>query len=199
MLSGGGAYGATQVGMVHALNQAGIAPDMVVGTSVGALNGTLVAADPALAVDRLTKIWTSLDGSGVFGGRSKVGTAVSAIRNGLKVHNPGLVSPNALQALIKAHVPVEMIEELSVPTGIVATDALVGAPKVLSMGPISPALLASSAIPGVFPPVGIDGCFYVDGGVSANVPIRQAIAFGAKSLIVLDANPGRCRAHFPTR
>ncbi|MEM7323331.1 MAG: patatin-like phospholipase family protein [Actinomycetota bacterium] len=197
VLSGGGAYGATQVGMIRALRQAGIDPDMVVGTSVGALNGTLLAANPILAVDRLTKIWNSLTESGVFGGRSRFGAALSAIRNGLKVHNPGLVSPEALQRLIDTHLPVSAIEELSVPTGIVVTDALVGTPKVLSRGPISPALRASAAIPGVFPPVGIDGCFYVDGGVSANVPIRQAVAFGAKSIVVLDANPGSMPGTLP--
>lgn len=197
VLSGGGAYGATQVGMIRALHQAGVDPDMVVGTSVGALNGSLLAANPVLAVDRLTKIWNSLNESGVFGGKSKFTSAVSAIRNGLKVHNPGLVSPDALQTLINTHLPVSTIEDLSIPTGIVVTDALIGAPKILSRGPISLALQASSAIPGVFPPVRIDGCFYVDGGVTANVPIRQAVAFGAKSIIVLDANPSSMPGTLP--
>lgn len=197
VLSGGGSYGATQVGMIKALRQAGIDPDMIVGTSVGALNGSLLAANPTLAGDRLVKIWTSLNESGVFGGKSKFGSAVSAIRNGLKVHNPGLVSPDALKRLIDTHLPVETIEELSIPTGIVVTDALVGVTKVLNQGPISLALQASSAIPGVFPPVRIAGCFYIDGGVTANVPIRQAVAFGAKSIVVLDANPGAMPGTLP--
>lgn len=197
VLSGGGSYGATQVGMIRALHEEGIEPDLIVGTSVGALNGSLLAANPALAGDRLVKIWTSLNQSGVFGGKSKFGSAVSAIRNGLKVHNPGLVSPDALQRLIDTHLPVETIEDLSLRTGIVVTDALVGVPKVLSQGPISLALQASSAIPGVFPPVRIAGCFYVDGGVTANVPIRQAVAFGAKSIVVLDANPGAMPGTLP--
>ena len=197
VLSGGGSYGATQVGMIRALSEAGVEPDMVVGTSVGALNGSLLAANPALAADRLAKVWKSLNESGVFGGKSKLGTAVAAVRNGLKVHNPGLVSPEALKRLIDTHLPVEAIEDLSVPTGIVVTDALVGVPKVLRQGPIAPALQASSAIPSVFPPVRIAGCFYIDGGVTANVPIRQAIAFGARSVVVLDANPGAMPGTLP--
>ena len=197
VLSGGGAYGATQVGMIKALNRAGIDPDLVVGTSVGALNGSMLAANPALAVDRLTKIWTSLNGTGAFG-KSKLSTAFSVFRNTLKVHNPAVLVPDDLRKLINSTMPVETIEELSIPTGIVVTDALLGLPKILRQGPIGPALLASAAIPGVFPPVGIDGCVYVDGGVTANVPIRQAVAFGAKSVIVLDANPGTMPGTLPT-
>ncbi|MGH1492172.1 MAG: patatin-like phospholipase family protein [Acidimicrobiales bacterium] len=189
VFSGGGAYGATQVGMIRALVQAGITPDMVVGTSVGALNGAMFAAEPILAVDRLTEVWTSMNAHGVFGGRSKFGAVLSAMRNGMMRNSPGLVSPAALQSLIESKLPAENIEQLHIKTAVVATDAQVGQPKLLTRGPIAPALLASAAIPGVFPPVKIDGCFYVDGGVSANVPIRQAVAFGAKSIVVLDANP----------
>ncbi len=195
--SGGGAYGAVQVGMIRALVQAGITPDLVVGTSVGALNGAMFAAEPMLAVDRLTEVWTSMNKSGVFGGKSKVGTALSALRHGLMRNSPGLVSPAALRNLIDTHLPVERLEELHIPTAVVVTDALVGQPKLLSQGPVGPVLQASSAIPGVFPPVKIEGCFYVDGGVSANVPIRQAVSFGARSVVVLDANPASMPGTLP--
>ncbi len=189
VFSGGGAYGATQVGMIRALVQAGITPDLVVGTSVGAMNGAMYAAEPMLAVERLTEVWSSMRKSGVFGGRTKFGTAFSAMRNGLMRNNPGLVSPEPLRKLLAAHLPAERLEELRIPTAVVVTDALVGRPKILAQGLIGPALQASAAIPGIFPPVKIEGCFYIDGGVSANVPIRQAISFGARSVVVLDANP----------
>lgn len=189
VLSGGGAFGATQVGMIRALNQAGITPDVVVGASVGALNGAVLAAEPILAVERLTEVWSSMNSLGVFGGRSKFSTALSLLRHGLMRNSPGLASPNALRSLIESNLPVNNIDELRIKTAVVVTDAQVGKAKLLSRGSLSSALMASTAIPGVFPPVSIDGCVYVDGGVAANVPVRQAIAFGAKSVIVLDANP----------
>lgn len=197
VFSGGGAYGAVQVGMIRALIQAGITPDMVVGSSVGAMNGAMFAAEPMLAVDRLTEVWTSIRQARVFGGRTRMGTAFSALRHGMMRNSSGLVSPDALRKLIDEHLPVEQLEELHIPTAVVVTDALVGRPKILSQGLIGPALQASSAIPGVFPPVKIDGCFYIDGGVSANVPIRQAIAFGARSVVVLDANPASMPGTLP--
>ncbi len=198
VFSGGGAYGATQVGMIRALNQAGITPDMVVGTSVGALNGTMFAAEPILSVDRLTEVWTSMKAQGVFGGRSKLGTAVSVIRHGLMRNQPGLASPAPLRSLIDSKLPVTSIEELRIKTAVVVTDAQIGQAKLLTRGQLGPALQASAAIPGVFPPVTIDGCVYIDGGVSANVPIRQALAFGAKSVVVLDANPATMPGVVPT-
>lgn len=197
VFSGGGAYGATQVGMIRALTHAGITPDLVVGTSVGALNGTLYADNPILAAERLEEIWASLDRAGVFGGRTRPGRAWSALRNGMR-RESGLVSPSTLRALIDANMPVERIEDLRIPTAVVVTDALVGQTKLLTQGVVGPALQASAAIPGVFPPVKIDGCFYVDGGVTANVPIRQAVSFGARSLVVLDANPASMPGTLPT-
>ncbi|MEM7275893.1 MAG: patatin-like phospholipase family protein, partial [Actinomycetota bacterium] len=92
---------------------------------------------------------------------------------------------------------VELIEDLAIPTAVVVTDALVGVPKILTQGAIGPALQASAAIPGVFPPVKIEACLYVDGGVTANVPVRQAIAFGARSLIVCNANPSSMPGTLP--
>ena len=198
VLSGGGAYGSTQVGMINAVLETGIKPDMVVGTSVGALNGAMLAADVDGAVDRLTEVWLSMDRRGVFGGRNRFTSAVSALRNGLKTSSKALAAPDVLESLIRETLTVERIEELPITTGVVATDALVGMPKLLSMGQLTPALLASAAIPGVFPPVKIDGGMYIDGGVSANVPIRQAIAFGARSVIVLNANPGSMPGTLPT-
>lgn len=197
VFSGGAAYGAVQVGMIRALVQSGIRPDMIVGTSVGALNGAMFAVEPMLAVERLTKIWADMPGAGIFGGRTRPGMAFSGLRNLLFGSTSGLVPPTKLRTLIEANLPVANIEDLRTRTAVVVTDALVGRPKILSQGPAGPILQASAAIPGIFPPVKIDGCFYVDGGVTANVPIRQAIEFGARSVIVLDASPASMPGTLP--
>lgn len=198
VLSGGAAYGATQVGMLRALSEVGIVPDMVVGTSVGAVNGIRFAAEPATAVDNLTQVWASMKASGIFGARTKVGSAFSAARNGLRSNSAALCAPDSLQKLIEDNIGDRDIENLSIRSAVVVTDAQIGQPKLLTRGKAGPALLASTALPGVLPPVKLDGCFYVDGGVSANVPIRQAIAFGAKSLVVLDATPTSMPGTIPT-
>ncbi len=197
VLSGGGSFGAVQVGMIRALHEAGIGPDLIVGTSVGALNGVQVANDPATAADTLTEVWAEISLKQVLGTRSRLGTAWNVLRNLKGQDGPNIYRTEALNRLIEAHLPAENIEDLTIPTAIVATDVLVGKPKVLRQGRLATALQASAAMPGVFPPVKIDGCFYVDGGVAANVPIRPAIAAGARSLVVLDAGPGQMRGFIP--
>jgi len=189
VLSGGGSYGAVQIGMIRALVEAGVVPEMIVGTSIGALNGATVAADPELAADRLTKIWESIGRKSVFGFKSRLGATWEMTRRGFTTGGPGLYSPEPLQRLIEANTSVDRIENLPIRTVVVATDVLVGRPKLLERGPLAAALRATTALPGIFPPVEIDSVFYVDGGVSANVPVRQALAAGAKSIVVLDANP----------
>jgi NTE family protein len=197
VFSGGGAFGAVQVGMIRALVQTGIRPDLIVGTSVGALNGAMYAVEPLLAVERLTAIWAEMPRSGVFGGRTRTGMAFSGVRNLLFGSTSGLVRPDKLRALIEENLPVANIEDLRTRMAVVATDALVGRPKLLTQGPAGPVLQASAAIPGVFPPVKIDGCFYIDGGVTANVPVRQAIEFGARSVVILDASPATMPGTLP--
>jgi NTE family protein len=189
VLSGGGSYGAVQVGMLRALLEAGITPDLVVGSSVGALNGVRYAAGPGDAIDDLTELWLSLDRSGIFGGRTRAGRAWSALRRGLQRNSPSICSPERLRALIDGNISAPLLEDLPVRTAVVVTDALLGQPKVLTQGPVGPILQATSALPGVFPPVKLEGCYYLDGGVTANVPIRQAVNLGARSLVVLNANP----------
>ncbi len=197
VFSGGASYGAAQVGMVRALVESDIAPDMVVGSSVGALNGMLLAHDPTTAADRMSDIWSSMSKRGVFGNGGRIRSVVNATRNGLRKNSVAFCNSDSLHELIVKHTPVERLEDLPIPTGVVVTDALVGAPKVLARGSAVTTLLASAAIPGVFPPVKLDGCFYMDGGVTANVPIRQAISFGARSLIVLNANPSAMSGTLP--
>ena len=183
VLSGAGAFGSVQVGMLEALHAAGVRPDLVVGTSAGALNGAMVAADPASASARLRPLWASADRSTTFG----VGTAQALIR--MLGRRPSLARPDHLRSLIDRHLPAGTFEDLVLPFGAVATDLSTGEPAVLRSGALGPALMASSAVPGLFPAVDLDGLVFVDGGVSANVPIRQAFALGARSAVVLDATP----------
>jgi NTE family protein len=182
VLSGGGAYGSVQVGMLRALTDAGIRPDLIVGASVGSLNGALVASRPDDGVDRLMELWGVMSRREVFG-HGRVGAIRNLFRSGVLSRFDGL------EALIDRYLDVDDFESLPVPLAAVATDAVTGEPELLSTGPLKPALLASSAVPGVFPRVDLDGRIYIDGGVSANLPIRQAIAFGARSVVALDASP----------
>ncbi|MEM9563828.1 MAG: patatin-like phospholipase family protein [Actinomycetota bacterium] len=189
VLSGGGAYGAVQVGMLRALSEAGIKPDLIVGSSVGALNGIRYAASPGDAIDALTTVWLEMNRAGVFGGRTRVGQFWSAGRRFVRRNTPSLCDPTKLRQLIDENTPIPSLEDLPIPAAIVVTDALLGRPKTITQGQIAPLLQATSALPGIFPPVKMDGCFYIDGGVTANVPIRQAIGLGARGVVVLDANP----------
>ncbi len=188
-LSGAGAFGSVHVGMIRALQEAGVHPDVIVGTSAGALHGALLAARPDAAVEVLTDLWLGFDRRSVFGSR------LGVVRN-LWRHRT-LSDLDRLAALIDDHLTVERFDGLSIGFAAVATDALTGEPELLSAGRIKPALLASAAVPGVFPPVDIDGRRYIDGGVAANVPIRQAIAFGARSVLSLDATPSTMATEFP--
>lgn len=190
VLGGGGSLGAIQVGMLRALAERGIAPDLVVGTSVGSVNGALLALDPAGAPDRLAAAWALMTRPTVFPGGLL--TQLRMLRRG-RTH----LFPNAgLAGVLRAGIGgVDTFADLALPFGAVAVDAVTGLAVLLTSGPLVPAILASSAIPGVYPPVRHEGRVLYDGGVLANVPIRQALAMGARSLVVLDcAFPG----HLPT-
>ena len=181
VFSGGASSGALHVGMLQAVEAYGIEPDIVVGTSVGALHGAVVAGEVDGAGSRLARIWHRLERADIFptpGWRQ----LSSLLRSGRH-----LFSPIALAGLVREHKPGERLEHLAVPIGIVVTDASTGRAHSLTHGPIEPALMASTAIPGVFPRVPIGGRSYMDGGVAANVPVRQAVAMGAASLLLLDA------------
>lgn len=193
VLSGGGSYGAVQVGMIRALVEAGVKPDLVVGSSVGALNGAALAADADNSADKLMEIWQHVDRRTLYGADSRIRAAWEVAREGLTGQGAALCSSQPLARLIESNMTVDVIEKLPTEMVVVATDLLVGRPKLLRQGSLSRALQATSAAPGLFPPVQIDGVVYVDGSVSANVPVRQALSAGAKSIIVLDAGP----AHMP--
>jgi NTE family protein len=172
--------------MLRALAERGITPDVVVGTSVGSVNGALLAVDPVGATERLAAIWAVMTKARVFpGGPLAQFRTLRRHRNYL-FPNDGLA-----QVLTEALGGYTAFESLALPFGTVAVDAASGLPVLLRTGPLVPAILASSAIPGIYPPVRHEGRVLYDGGVLANVPIRQALELGAKSLVVLDcAFPG---------
>jgi NTE family protein len=186
VLGGGGSLGAIQIGMLRALRQHGIGPDLVVGTSVGSVNGAMVALDPDGAADRLAVIWSRMTRATVF-----PGGPLTQLRT-LRQHRNHLFPNDGLAAVVSGALgDTTTFDGLALPFGAVAVDAATGLAVLLRSGPLLPAILASSAIPGIYPPVELDGRVLYDGGVLANVPIRQALAMGARTLVVLDcAFPG---------
>lgn len=182
--------------MLRALEQAAIVPDLVVGSSVGALNGAMIADNPQGAGERLAEAWHPMRRRKLIGRGGAIRTSLGVLRH-LR-HGPGLCPPIGLTSLIDDWLTADVFSALSIPLFVIVTDAETGDPVTLNSGRLAPALLASAAIPGVFPPVEIDDRLFIDGGVSANVPIRQAIAAGAKSVVVLNANPADLVGKAPT-
>ena len=175
--------------MLRALAERAIKPDLIIGTSVGALNGAAIAASGPEAIDQLDEMWRGLTRRTLFGPMREAAASLARTRR--------VTRGKQLGRLIHQQLSVSSFEELATPLGVVVTDALTGAPHLVSSGPLRSALLASAAVPGLFPPVVIDGRDYIDGGVAANVPIRQAVAFGARSVLVLDASPSTPASALP--
>ncbi len=186
VLGGGGSLGAVQVGMLEALTDQGITPDLVTGTSVGSLNGAVIAANPIGAANRLSHAWARITRNEVFPG------GLLAQAKTLQHSKTHLFPNTGLAAVIDRFIgATTTFDDLTLPFGAVAMDLATAIPTVIDAGPLLSALLASAAIPGVFPFVERDGKRFCDGGVVANVPLRQAVAMGAKSLVVLDCTfPG---------
>jgi NTE family protein len=180
VLGGGGSFGAMQVGMLHALDEAGIVPDLVVGTSIGALNGSIVAARPVGAAARLSRIWVDIDPDEVLG-KGLIHRMKPII--GRRNH---LYDNDGLRSLAVSLVGNGLIEDLEIPFGAVALEIDNVAPVLFRSGPVVSAILASAAIPGVFAPVERDGHYFYDGGLISTVPILQALEMGAASAVVLD-------------
>ena len=179
VLSGGASLGAVQVGMLQALFDAGIRPDMLVGTSVGAINAAWVGGwpDPS-GVRKLAEIWMGLKRDDVF----PLGWTAAM---GLLGRGKHLVPNSGLHRIIERHLSYRRLEDALVPVHVVATELKSGKAVVLSSGEAVPALLASSAIPGVFPPVTVGRRELVDGGVANHTPIAAAIERGAEQIFVL--------------
>src|ERR1043166_7285 len=178
VFTGGGSLGAIQVGMLRTLLENGGRPDFVVGSSVGAINAGYFAAAPNLdAVAALGRIWSGLRRSDVF-----PLTLVSAF--GLLRHPGNLVDPSGLRRLIETNLPYARLEDAAIPLHIMATNQQ-GQPVRLSSGPAVEAILASTAIPGVFPPVDIGGEAFRDGATPPTTPLCLAAERGASRIIIL--------------
>jgi NTE family protein len=179
VLSGGGSLGALQVGMLQAFFDAGIRPDMLVGTSVGAVNAAWAGAWPhSDGIHKLAEIWRGLKREDVF----PVGLTAAM---GLLGRGVSIISNHGLRSMIERNLPFERFEQAAVPVHVVATELTSGKAVVLSSGELVPALLASCAVPGVFPPVTIGNRELVDGGVANHTPIAAAIDRGAQQLYVM--------------
>jgi NTE family protein len=194
VLSGGASLGAIQAGMLEALYEHEIRPDLIVGTSAGALNGAFIADREHVpeTARELADVWRGLSRGKVFPANPLSG-ALGFL--GVRSH---LVPDSGLRRLVREHLVSERLEDTAVPLHVIATDILTGHEIRLSEGPLEDAVLASAAIPGVLPPVDWDGRQLVDGGVSNNAPIRHALELGADRVYVL-ATAGPCELEEPPR
>jgi NTE family protein len=190
VLGGGGARGAAQVGVLQALFEAGIEPPAaVVGVSVGALNGSCIAAYPSQAgVMMLRELWMSRQALEVFHAHP-LGVILSGLRRG---QVSALPQENVRRLIERAQslTGLSTFEQMRLPLAIVATDLNAGKPAVFRAGALTPALLASTAIPGVFPSVRIDGREHLDGGIVDNTPIDIAVDDGAKEILAISLMAG---------
>jgi NTE family protein len=177
---GGGPLGAHEVGMLRALVERGIVPDLVLGTSVGAINGVAIAAEPTPdGVARLAEMWSGIEGSDVFEG-SVFGRLATLARTRTHLHGN-----EALRALLERGLPVSRIEDLAVRFQCVAASIERSSEHWFAAGPIVDAVVASASVPGLLPPVEIDGEHFIDGGIVNSIPVSRAVELGARRIFVL--------------
>jgi NTE family protein len=180
VLGGGGHRGAYEVGMLKALADAGIEADIVLGTSIGAINGALHAADPSSeGIEHLEQLWRDLEFGDLFPG-GLWGRARTAIRERTYLH-----ANDHLRSWLGEHLGYGRIEDLPTPFQCVAARIEDSSEHWFTEGVLVDALLASSAVPGLLPPVDIDGMHYIDGGVVNSIPLSRALDLGAKTVFVL--------------
>ncbi|WP_024793862.1 patatin-like phospholipase family protein [Tomitella biformata] len=180
VLSGGASLGSIQVGMLKSLEAAGIIPDVIVGTSVGAVNGAWIAGEySAASLDGLAGLWRSMSRAKVFPADPLTGIA------GVLGRRDHLVPPRRFRRLIREHIKFPDLELAGIPFHTVSSDVLTGRSVRLSAGPAVDAIAASAAIPGIFPPVPVGGRLLIDGGAVQNLPIREAVSLGANTVWVL--------------
>lgn len=179
VLAGGGSLGAVQVGMLTELLATGVRPDLIVGVSAGALNGSFLAHDCSPAtVDRMARLWSRVRTRDILG--LSWSTFLGVV--GLRSH---LAHADGLRSLLERELLTRTFEQTQVPLYVVAADQETGDEVLLSTGDILESVLASTAIPGVFPPVLLGGRTLVDGVVATGTPIATAVRLGATRLIVM--------------
>lgn len=181
VLGGGGVLGAVEVGMLRALLSRKILPDLIVGTSVGAVNGVMVASNPTVEVtERLAALWASPEARAVYGDSlpRRVGRLV---RTRTHVH-----SPDPLRAALERELGEgRTFAELPIPFQCCAASIERAAEHWFTAGPVVDAVLASSAVPGLLPPAKVGGEHFVDGGIVNSIPVGRAIGLGARTIYVL--------------
>lgn len=180
VLGGGGLLGAAEVGMLQALAERGVRPDLVLGTSVGAINGAAYAADPGQgAAERLARMWADLGAADVFGGN------VVAQLSTLARSRTHLYDNVRLRGLLAEQVGDRRIEDLAVAFQCVAAGIETAAAHWFTSGPLLDAVLASCAVPGVLPAVRIGDEHFLDGGLVDSMPVGRALALGATEIYAL--------------
>lgn len=194
VLSGGASLGAIQVGMLKALAAHDIRPDRVIGTSVGAINGAFIASRPfdTETVDELEELWLGITRGRIFPIEPLTGLL------GFLGARKNLVPATPLRRLLSRHVIHDQLEDLPTPLHVITCDVMTGQEVRLDSGPLVEAVMASAAIPGVFPPVEWDGRLLIDGGVVDNTPVTHALELGADRVYVLAAN-APCTLEAPPR
>jgi NTE family protein len=190
VFAGGGSFGAIQVGMMHSLVAHGITADMVVGSSVGALNGAFYAGNPTLkGILQLEHIWRGLQRQDVF-------PITWRTLLGFLLRRDFLIPHDGIRKLVDDHIPYRNLEDARLPVHIVTTDIITGDSIVLSEGSTAEAIVASTAIPGAFSPIHYKDFYLADGAISSNTPIRIAVKQGARRLIILPTGHA-CAAQAP--
>jgi NTE family protein len=181
VLSGGAGLGAIQVGMLRAVYERGIEPDLIVATSAGAINGAFIAnrEQTADTADDLAAIWRHVSRGQIFPIKPLSGLLGFL---GTRAH---LVPDSGLRRLLAEHLDAELLEDLPIPLHVVAVDVITGEELLLSAGPLLEAVIASAAVPAVLPPVQWQDRQLMDGGVANNTPISHAIELGAREIYVL--------------
>jgi len=181
VFSGGGSLGAAQVGALQALFEGGVVPDAVVGCSVGAINAAYIATDPTAArAHALEGVWRSMSRREVFpDGRFRVARRLVSRAS-------YLYTPEGMRTVFAACVPLADLSLTAIPCHVVTTDLIAGEPTWWTRGDPVDVLSASACLPGLFPPVELDGRLHVDGGVSCPVPTQRALDLGAARVWVLN-------------
>jgi NTE family protein len=181
VLSGGASLGAVQVGMLHALYERDVVPQVIVGTSAGAVNGAFIASRPQTVgtAEELAQIWRKLRRGQIFPLNPLSGLF------GFLGSRDHLVPRSGLRKLIAEHTQHERLERMPIEFHVVAVDVITGEELLLSRGRAIDAVLASAAIPAVLPPVAWEDRMLMDGGVANNTPISHAVQLGAREIYVL--------------
>ena len=182
VLGGGGVLGAVEVGMLKALFERGVVPDLVLGTSVGALNGAMVARQPeAAVVDRLVELWqgVSQGGRDVYGDKP-LRTVRRAVTTGTHVF-----SAKPMRQRLEEELGDITFEELAVPLEVCAASIERAAEHWFTSGRVVDAVVASAAVPGLLPPAKVGDEHYLDGGIVNSIPLGRAVSRGADRVFVL--------------